>query len=202
MNTSIDKVYAIIVAAGESKRVGKPKQLLGWQNRPLLKLAIDNARLLLGERVIVVLGAHAESIQSAINLAGVTVIVNPDWREGIASSIRTGVRNLPASAAAALILLCDQPLIAPAHIRKLLSGWQNEPACLVASQYKDSVGVPALFPAEFFGHLLKLEGNRGAKRVLLAYPQSLLKIPLPEAEIDIDTMGDFDRLKGQHSVEE
>ncbi|MGZ8916547.1 MAG: nucleotidyltransferase family protein, partial [Methylobacter sp.] len=150
MNTVIDKVYAIILAAGASSRMSSPKQLLEWRNRPLLEHAVANARAVLNERVIVVLGAHAESIQTTVDLGGVSSIVNPDWQEGIASSIRAGVRALPGSAGAALILLCDQPLINAAHMQNLLNNWQNAPACIVASQYHHSVGVPALFPAVFF----------------------------------------------------
>lgn len=196
MNAAIDNVYAIILAAGASSRMGKPKQLLEWRNRPLLEHAIVNARAVLGKRVIVVLGAHAESIQTAINLGEVSVMVNPDWQEGMASSIRAGVQALPESASAVLILLCDQPLINAAHLQNLLNGWQSAPNRIVASQYHHSVGVPALFPVEFFEHLLSLSGDRGAKSLLMRFEDSLLKIPLPEAELDIDSEGDFERLTG------
>lgn len=199
MNAAIDNVYAIILAAGASSRLGSPKQLLEWRNRPLLEHAVVNVRAVLGERVIVVLGAHAESIRTTVDLDGVSSIVNPDWQEGMASSIRAGVQALPESARAVLILLCDQPLIDAAHIRNLLNGWQSAPTRIVASQYHCSVGVPALFPAEFFEHLLALNGDRGAKLVLMKFENSLVKIPLPEAELDIDSVGDFERLTGYYS---
>jgi molybdenum cofactor cytidylyltransferase len=202
MNSSCDNVYAIILAAGASSRMGRPKQLLEWQNQSLLEHAIQNARALLNERVIVVLGAHAELIQTAIDLDAVTAIDIPDWQEGVASSIKAGVQALPASAAAALFLLCDQPLINTTHIQTLLNGWQNEPSRIVASQYNQSVGVPALFPAEFFGLLLELKGDQGAKRLLLEFGDSVLKIPLPEAGFDIDTSNDFDHLTGHYAAEE
>ena len=196
MNASLDNVYAIILAGGSSSRMGRPKQLLEWQNQSLLEHAIQNAYSLLNERVIVVLGSHAEAIKTVIDLDVVTAVINPDWREGMASSIRTGVQALPASASAALILLCDQPLINSRHIQTILSTWHNEPTRIVASQYNNSVGVPALFPAEFFRPLQELKGDRGAKRLLMEFGESLLKVPLPEAELDIDTTGDFDHLTG------
>jgi molybdenum cofactor cytidylyltransferase len=199
MNAAIDNVYAIILAAGASSRMGRPKQLLEWRKRPLLEHAVANARAVLAERVIVVLGANAEAIQTTIDLSAVTSIVNPDWQEGMASSIRVGIRALPESAEAALILLCDQPLINAAHIGKLLNGWQSAPTWIVASQYHHSVGVPALFPAEYFGDLLGLSGDRGAKPLLMKFENSLLKIPLPEAELDVDSEGDFERLAGCYS---
>jgi molybdenum cofactor cytidylyltransferase len=199
MNAAFDNVYAIILAAGASSRLGSPKQLLEWCNRPLLEHAIVNARAVLNERVIVVLGAHAESIQATIDLSDVISIVNPDWPEGMASSICAGVHALPESASAVLILLCDQPLINSAHLQNLLNGWQTAPDRIVTSQYHHSVGVPALFPAEFFGDLLSLNGDRGAKPILMKFEGSLLKISLPEAELDIDSMGDFDHLTGCYS---
>jgi molybdenum cofactor cytidylyltransferase len=202
MNASIDNVYAIILAAGASSRMGSPKQLLEWRNRPLLEHTVVNARAILKERIVVVLGAHADSIQTTVDLGGVTSIVNPDWQEGMASSIRAGVQALPESASAALILLCDQPLINAAHMQNLLNGWQNAPTRIVASQYHHSVGVPALFPAEFFGHLLTLGGDRGAKSLLMEFESSLLKTPLPEAELDIDCAADFDYLTDHYSADQ
>jgi molybdenum cofactor cytidylyltransferase len=202
MNASNDNIYAIILAAGASSRLGKPKQLLQWQNQFLLGHAIQNVRALLNERIIVVLGAHAESIQSAVDLDGITAIVNPIWQAGVASSIKVGVHALPASTKAVLFLLCDQPLINPTHIQTLLNSWQNESSYIVASQYNHSVGVPAVFPAEFFGQLLELTGDQGAKRLLMKFDDRLLKIPLPEAGFDIDTSNDFDHLTGHYAAEE
>jgi len=202
MNAAIDNVYAIILAAGASSRMGSPKQLLEWCNRSLLEHAVVNAQAILNERIIVVLGAHAESIQTTVDLGGVTSIVNSDWQEGMASSIRAGVQALPESASAVLILLCDQPLINAVHMQNLLNGWQQAPTRIVASQYHHSVGVPVLFPSEFFEHLLTLKGDRGAKPILMKFEDSLLKIPLPEAELDIDSAADFDHLTGHYSADQ
>ena len=194
MNSASDKVYAIILAAGGSSRLGRPKQLLEWRKRSLLAHSILNVQALLGEKIVVVLGAHATAIQSAVDLDGVSVIINPDWREGIASSIRAGINALPVSASAALFVLCDQPLVNSTHLQKLLSGRQGNADKIIASQYHHSVGVPALFPASFFEHLLSLSGDRGAKPLMLQFETSLLKIPLPEAELDVDRQEDFERL--------
>ena len=202
MNASIANVYAIILAAGSSSRMGSPKQLLKWQNHPMLEHVIQNARLVFNEHVFVVLGAHAESIQTAVDFGSVSVIINPNWTEGVASSIRAGIQAVPDSASAALILLGDQPLINNAHIQAILSGWQNEPTRMVASQYNNSVGVPALFPAEFFRPLLELRGDQGAKRLLLEFGNSVLKIVFPEAELDIDTMDDYYQLTRHYAAEE
>lgn len=194
--------YALILAAGGSRRLGRPKQLLRWQGRTLLDTAIDTARAVLGERVIVVLGAQAEAIHAAIDLGSVKTVTNPDWQEGLASSIRAGIKALPASAQAVLILLCDQPLIGPEHLEKLLSAWQSEPDLIVASQYHLSAGVPAVFPVAYFGRLAALTGDQGAKLLLKELDPSVLKIPLSETGLDIDTPTDFEQLTGQAFAEE
>lgn len=198
MNAAIDNVYAIILAAGASNRMGSPKQLLKWRSRSLLEHTILNASPIFNDRIIIVLGAYSEQIQSAI---APTSIINPDWQEGIASSIRAGIQALPESATAALLLLCDQPLINSAHIQNQLNAWQTEPTHIVASQYHHSVGVPALFPSEFFKHLLTLKGDTGAKSLLIKFDKQVLKIPLPEAELDIDNADDFEHLIGHYSAD-
>lgn len=202
MKASIDNLYAIILAAGASRRMGGIKQLLEWQNQSLLEHAIRMAQTFLNGRVIVVLGAHAETIQAATDLNNVTTIFNPDWQEGIASSIRMGIQALPETATAALILLSDQPLIRPGLVQNLLIGWQNEPARIAACQYGDSVGVPVIFPSGYFRRLLELKGDQGAKRLLLEFDDSLLKFPLSEAPLDIDTISDFNHLTLHYSAEE
>jgi molybdenum cofactor cytidylyltransferase len=93
MTVAIDQVYAVILAAGKSARLGQAKQLLEWQNRTLLEHALINAGVVFNDRLLVVLGAEAELIQSTINLAGATVIMNSDWQTGMASSIRARFRR-------------------------------------------------------------------------------------------------------------
>ncbi|MCQ8119837.1 nucleotidyltransferase family protein [Methylomonas rosea] len=194
MHAAIDNVYAVILAAGASSRMGSPKQLLIWQDRPLLTHALANAQAVLAERIVLVLGANAEAIKTAIDLNGVSVALNPDWADGMAGSIRTGIEALPATAGAVLLMLCDQPLINAAHLQNLLRAWQIAPERIVVSQYAESFGVPAVFPAAFFAQLVGLTGDRGAKPLLLRFEEALVKVPLQEAELDIDTQGDYQRL--------
>jgi len=194
MHAAIDNVHAVILAAGASSRMGSPKQLLIWQDRPLLVHAIDSARSVLTERIVVVLGANAEAIKAAVDLTGVGVALNPDWADGMAGSIRAGIQALPATASAVLLMLCDQPLINAAHLQNLVQAWQHAPERIVVSQYAESFGVPAVFPAEFFQQLVSLTGDHGAKSLLAKLEVHLLKIPLPEAELDIDNSEDYSHL--------
>lgn len=202
MPDDFQHVYALILAAGGSTRMGRPKQLLRWQGRTLLDQAIDSACQILPGRVIVVLGAHAGLIREAINLDSVKMVRNPDWENGIASSIRLGIDTLPASSEAVLIMLCDQPLVDSAHLKALLSSWQSEPGRIVASQYSLSCGVPALFPAAYFERLRSLTGDKGAKPLLAEFDPRVLKIPFAAAALDIDTPDDFEQLTGQAFAEE
>ena len=194
MTVVIDQVYAVILAAGKSARLGQAKQLLEWQNRTLLEHALINAGVVFNDRLLVVLGAEAELIQSTINLAGATVIMNSDWQTGMASSIRAAIQALPNSAKAVMLMLCDQPLITDVQLQSLVSAWQAEPEQIIASEYHQSIGVPAIFPASYFDQLLGLEGDKGAKSLLIKHQADLIRISLPEAEFDIDTLADFQHL--------
>ncbi|QSA99505.1 nucleotidyltransferase family protein [Methylomonas sp. EFPC1] len=194
MHAAMDNVHAVILAAGASSRMGSPKQLLIWQERPLLAHALANAQVVLAERTVVVLGANAEAIKAAVDLSGSKVVLNTSWADGMAGSIRAGIQAVPDTANAVLLMLCDQPLINAAHLQSLLSAWQNAPERIVVSQYAESFGVPAVLPAAYFDQLASLTGDRGAKPLLLRFEDSLVKVPLLEAGLDVDTTSDYQRL--------
>jgi molybdenum cofactor cytidylyltransferase len=202
MLVSLDNVYCIILAAGSSSRLGKPKQLLVWQGVTLIEHAIHSVEWLLNPRVIVVLGANTEEIHSVIEFKEVTVVNNPSWQEGIASSIRTGVGALPRNVSAVLFLLCDQPLVSSFHINNLLEEWQKRPEFIVASDYNGTVGVPAIFPTGLLDSLRLLKGNAGAKSLFSKRADKLVTVPLPEATLDIDTIADFNQLTNSISFAE
>ena len=187
-----DNLYAIILAAGKSSRMSNtPKQLLKWQNRSLLEHTLHHVRNLFKERIILVLGAHHDLITANLDLNSVNTLINPDWKLGISSSIQAGLKALPADATGAIIILSDQPLIKDQHFETLVNTWQARPTHIVASEYHHSVGVPAIFPKQLFAELHELKGDQGAKAILLKYADTLLKVPLPEAELDIDSPEDF-----------
>ena len=186
--------YAIILAAGASSRLGQPKQLLHWRGQTLLAHAINQAQNVFKHNIIVVLGANPTAISAAIDLSTVVTVTNPDWQTGMASSIRAGIRALPDTATAAMLMLCDQALITAAHYQSLLNCWQQTPNHIAASGYQQSVGVPAVFPAHYFPQLLALTGDQGAKRLLQHPAHSVTVLPLPEAELDVDKPDDVTRL--------
>ena len=173
-------VAAVILAAGASRRLGEPKQLVRVHGETLLERTVRVAAEAGCSPILVVLGASSEAILAHTSLTPAEVLLNPEWDEGMASSIRAGIRALPPKTQAALLLTCDQPTVTAVHLQRLASSAATEP---VASRYAGRHGVPAYFPANTFAELLRLSGDAGA-RLLLSTARA---IDLPGGEIDVDT---------------
>ena len=176
---------ALILAAGASSRLGQPKQLLRLHHETLLDRTLRLTREA-GCTPILILGAHADLIRSTCDLSTTSTLLNPDWPEGMASSIRHGLAAIPPDASELLILACDQPSVTSAHLRALIEATQSSHAP-TASSYASRRGVPACFPRSSFSALAALTGDTGA-RTLLAHASTL---PLPHGELDIDTPADL-----------
>ncbi|MGA8742018.1 MAG: nucleotidyltransferase family protein [Terracidiphilus sp.] len=191
-------VAAIIVAAGSSSRLGQPKQLVRIGEESMLQHAMRCAQEAGASPVFVVLGAHRELIQNAIDFGAANVVVNDDWEEGIASSIRAGVKTVQAEAPTAegvLLMSCDQPRVTAMHLHRLIqmSYAQWEPTA-IASTYEGTRGIPAIFPRQAFGNLLALRGDTGARVLLAQPPWHVISIPLDGGDIDIDRPEDLSQL--------
>ena len=193
-------VAAIVLAAGASRRLGQPKQLLLLGGETLLARAIRLANEAGAARVFVVLGAHRETI--CANIAAdiwnrAAFVFNDNWEEGIASSIHAGLNALKDAApnAAALILTCDQPRLTAAHLRTLIDKFSAQPEpSIVASTYAGVLGIPAVFPRSLFPDLLALSGDNGA-RLLLNHPRCpIIALLFEGGEVDIDLPADIDEL--------
>ena len=181
---NIDLRYAaIILAAGASTRLGQPKQLALLNGETLLARTVYIAYEAGCSPVLVVLGAEADRIRAACSPLHAAIVVNEQWREGMASSICAGIEALHSHAQehsprGLILMTCDQPAVTPDHLRALtISG------DVTASEYSGRRGVPAYFPASSFPALAQLTGDSGA-RDLLRHARA---IPLPLGELDIDT---------------
>lgn len=187
---------AIVLAAGSSSRLGEPKQLIDLDGQPLVRRAVYAAKDAGAYAIIVVVGAGAESVIAALgNLTNVAIALNRDWKSGLASSLSSGIvaaKRLTLDGI--LVMTCDQPLIAAASLRKLITAFEDGNR-IVASAYDDIVGVPAVFGSEHFDDLSKLEGDEGAGRWLRARPDDVTAITIDNASIDIDTPADVARLR-------
>lgn len=184
----------LILAAGASSRMGRPKQVLPWKGTTLLGHAIKQVKAFSSD-ITVVLGANAKAIKKSLD-AEIDVVVNPFWKEGLGSSIAFGTkskleRNQPDNI---LMVLADQPLIDIEHFEKLLATLNHNPAKVIATAYGKRKGVPAVFPQFFFKDLIALGGDNGAKQLMEKYGEGVLAIPSKRKTIDIDTPEIYEKL--------
>lgn len=198
MNDVRERLFAIVLAAGGSSRLGRPKQLIRVAGEPLVRRALLGASGVCGQQVVAVLGCEWRRVLAVAGDAVPFFQVNEAWMEGLAGSLRLGVGRLPEDCSAALVMLADQPLVDAADLKRLVDAWAHAPERIAASRYDETdhstIGVPAIFPRAVFPELLLLEGDRGAKALLSRHRRKLTIVSCPHAAVDIDTPGDLARL--------
>jgi len=186
----------VILAAGSSSRLGSPKQLLPFSGKTLIEHSIDSAlHSGIGE-IIVVLGANIDRIMPVIENHPCTILINSEWQEGMASSIRKAVEHMKEGDLpyGAVFMVCDQPYVSVTLLRdlwqKIADGNYKAAACL----YEGRLGTPAAFHNSFFQYLLELTGDRGAGKFLNDHKSQVFAIPFPEGTADIDTEQEYKAL--------
>ena len=186
----------IILAAGESKRLGKPKQNLVFRDRTLLQIAVEAGIKSACKPIIVVLGANSDQINKDFQPEKIKVVHNSYWEEGMASSIRSGISELKndKNVDSAIIMLCDQPFVSAGLLNDLAAKQKETGEPIIACSYNNTIGVPVLFDRSLFDELLSLQGHQGAKNILKSYEGVIITIPFEMGGIDIDTSEDYDRL--------
>jgi len=184
-------VHAAVLAAGPATRFGSPKQLVRLGGAPLVHQMASRAAAVAGQSVAIVLGAHAREVAPALRQSGATVVVNRDWEEGLASSIRTAVRTAPPRCEGLLLVLCDQAAVTSDDLRRLFVAWRRHPVLIAAALYDGAPGLPALFPRWAFSDLLELRGDRDARLILRRNADRLVRVPMPDAAINLDTPEDL-----------
>ncbi len=185
----------IILAAGSSSRLGTAKQNLVYQGKTLLQRAIETAVAAEAGEVIVVLGANAGTIMPFINEYPVHVVENPGWDEGMASTIRGGLRELQKinpGFDSVILMLCDQPFVDTALLNRLILAKSTKK--IVACAYNDTAGPPVLFDKFYVDELLLLKGQEGAKKLLTTYHDDVITISFPLGSVDVDTMEDYKKI--------
>jgi len=189
------RIGAVILAAGPSTRMGRPKLLLTYKGVPLLRRAVDAAVGAGCAETVVVLGAAADQYRAVLDGTPARMLVNQSFAEGMAGSIQVGIEALGDAVGAAVIMLADQPFIDADIIRKLIETYRSSGKKIVASQYNNVRGVPALFDRALFLELLVVTGDQGARTVIETYPGHVAAVDIPAASAeDVDTPEDAERL--------
>jgi len=188
---SADGLYAIVLAAGASTRFGSAKQLVRLAGRPLLDTVVTRASEVTGNALIVVLGSGAAQLAPLLKHSPGSVVINQEWREGLASSIRAGVARLPAACSAVMLLLADQAAVTAEDLKRLAGSWRKQPQHMAAALYSGSCGAPAIFPRSAFRSLSELRGDTGARALLVRNPDRVVRVPMPSAAVDVDTPEDL-----------
>ncbi len=187
-------IYAMVLAAGLSRRMGAPKQLLSFGNQTVLQSVVDT---LLGvdlSGVLVVLGHEAERVQKSLTGRHVFCCLNDAYQTGMFSSVLCGLRHLPPSADAALIVLCDQPQISADVIKSVIDAYKTSQKGLVIPVWNGKRGHPVLIDLHRYRRVIEtLSGEVGLKPLMRGYPEDTLEIGVDDAGIlrDIDTPEDY-----------
>jgi molybdenum cofactor cytidylyltransferase len=192
-------VPAIILAAGASRRLGQPKQLIKYREETLLERALRLAKEAGAAPVLVLLGAHFAPICAMIPFNDAIPVLNDKWEKGLSSSIHAGLHELDVRAPDApgvLVMSCDQPRLTANHLRALLASFATQPTpSIVVSSYSGAQGVPAIFPRLVFPDLHALRGDKGARSLLVQPPCPVISLPFEGGELDIDLPGDLAQLE-------
>lgn len=196
-----NNIGIIILAAGASRRMGQPKQLLKWQGKSLIQHVCKLALSTDCSPVILVLGANADVIRAGLATRGMNIVVNADWQLGMGGSLKAGINKLveinPA-VDAAIILLVDQPLVDNHHIQKLLESYEATDKKIIASAYNQTLGVPALIDRGYFKKLQTIRADQGARVLIQKEIESVASIPFPVGALDLDRPEDWERFKEKY----
>lgn len=196
----MQKIGAVILAAGESSRFGRPKQLVQFRGKSLVRRAVNAAKDANCSAIVVVLGSKRAQIERELKETDAIVAENQDWRRGMGSSIRVGVEgavNQAPDIEAIVLLTCDQPFVKTDTIKCLIAMREKTKKAIVASSYSETLGVPALFDRSCFQELLALDDETGAKTIILSNRERVAELLFPEGKIDIDTVADYQKLTAQ-----
>ena len=184
-------VAAVVLAAGRSTRMGGPNKLLqSVGGRALVRIAAETALASRASQVVVVTGHQAAEVEAALQGLSVIFVHNPDYAEGLSTSVRTGIAALPASVDAAVICLGDMPRVGPALIDRLIEAFDpSSGALIVLPSHRGQRGNPVLWARRFFEDLKALEGDTGARQILARHGDGVVEVPVADegASFDVDT---------------
>lgn len=181
----------VLLAAGASRRLGRPKQLVVIDGETLVRRAARCALATQPLDAVIVLGHAADDIAAAVADLPLRTIVAGDWHDGMGASLARGVAALDARCDGVLVALCDQPALTPAHCAALVDAWRRHPAGAAASGYAGVVGVPAVLPRAWLVEPGALAGDQGARELLRSASREVVAVTAPELACDVDRVADL-----------
>jgi molybdenum cofactor cytidylyltransferase len=194
----------IILAAGESNRMGAVKQNLPWKKTTLLGHVIEQGSASNIDEVFVVVGANAKSVINKISGYDITIIRNGNWQSGMGTSIACAMQNFDEKSLhfdAVIITLSDQPLIDSKHYNVLIDSIFKNNKTIISTQINNRAGVPAIFASKHFNALSKLDKDYGARKILSSNSEEILTINIGDNTVDIDTMDSYKSLYETYGME-
>jgi molybdenum cofactor cytidylyltransferase len=188
-------ISAIVLAAGESKRMGRSKQILAWQGKTLLRHVLESLINSNADEIILVLGHEADAIGKSVTEFEIKVVINPDYKQGMASSLLQGLLAIDPRSEAFLVLLADQPGIGPEIINRMIREFRQAipKRGIVRPVYRGLRGHPVLIGAQYLREARKLQGDVGARQILIDHPDDILEIDVDQDAVlkDIDTPEEY-----------
>ena len=192
------KIEVLIMAAGASRRLGQPKQLLEFKGETLIRRISQEALKAEIGNITVVMGYDHEKIEKEITDLKLNVFFNEEWEEGLGASIRNGLKhvlNEKPHTNAILLSMVDQPFVDATHLKKLANAYDAARPMIIASAYSGTFGVPVLIDSFYFDMLKELKGDEGGKKIFVNYIKDIVEIPFIEGAIDIDEKKDLKKLE-------
>jgi len=191
-------IAVIILAAGESSRLGTPKQLVKFEGKTLLQRVIDEVDKLSVAQRFVVLGSGAAAIMKQVHSSVSKTVLADDWKSGMSASLKAGLQSIDEpNIDAVLIVLADQPFVTAELLSRLIEDFEKSGKGIVASEYDQVKGVPVIFAKKYFKDLLSLSGDHGAQSLIKKYSEDCASLSFAKGSIDIDTEDDLKRLTGK-----
>ena len=188
-------ISAILLAAGESRRMGRPKQLLTWRGKTLLQHSLESLINSAADEIILVLGYETNLIRESLPPLPIKIVINPDYKQGMASSLRKGLLAMDPRSEAFLVLLADQPGIGPEIINRVIRDFQRaDPRRgIVRPVYRGLRGHPVLIGVRYLQEALQLQGDMGARQILMNHPEDIIEIEVTQDVVlkDIDTPEEY-----------
>ena len=198
-------ISAVVPAAGLSSRMGQNKLLMPFGDKSLIEHAVDTLKASDVDEIVVVLGHEADQVRSRLERRRVNFVHNPDYREGLSTSVRTGMSAVAKGADAIMIYLADQPLIQPDEISRLIQAFAEAKRAgksIVVPFFENRRGNPVILDASYRAMVLDIVGDVGCRRIIRRYPEQVFAVQMQTDHVvrDVDTLEDFLRVRGEERI--